>query len=154
MAQTNRKIADSDFFSATGSAASTGHHGPYGQALPVAYPEMQPVREQQRPARRSKVQSRQRKRATRGECLFYLGVNIALAFGLIQCVRAFIGDGLNLSRLMQSQASVQSFYSQTRQENQALQHKIAVYSSPSGVEELARNYLNMVGENELPVRFQ
>jgi cell division protein FtsB len=43
--------------------------------------------------------------------------------------------------------------SQTQHDNQVLQNKIRVYTSPSGIEELARNYLNMVGENELPVRF-
>ena len=156
MAQTNRKIVDSDltgpgYPGAASYAAAMSYETAY-QALP-SYPDLQPAREQ-RPIRRTQVRSRQRKRTTRGECLFYIGVNIALAFGLIQCVRAFVGDGFNLSRLVQSQASVQSFYTQTRQENQALHHKIAVYSSPSGVEELARNYLNMVGENELPVRFQ
>lgn len=90
----------------------------------------------------------------RGELLFYLGVNAALVFGLVQCVRVFIGDSLNLTRLMHSQASVQNFYARTQQENRLLTHKIRLYSSPSGIEELARNYLNMVGENELPVRFQ
>ena len=118
----------------------------------ISYPELQPITEQ--PFRRSSLHSRHRKRTTRGEFLFYIGVNAALIFGLIQCVRAFIGDSLNLSRLMHSQTSVQDFYTKTQQENRLLHHKIRLYSSPSGIEELARNYLNMVGENELPVRFQ
>lgn len=118
----------------------------------TAYPELQPVTE--RYVQRQPVQSRNRKQTTRGETLFYIGVNIALVFGLIQCVRTFISDGLNVSTLMNSQASVQKFYHQTQHENQVLHDKIRVYSSPSGIEELARNYLNMVGEHELPVRFQ
>jgi cell division protein FtsB len=121
-----------------------------------AYPELQPVTERslRRHPLHPMVRARSQRQTTRGELLFYLGVNAALLFGLVQCVRTFVGDSLNLSRLMHSQASVQSFYAKTRQENRLLNHKIRLYSSPSGIEELARNYLNMVGENELPVRFQ
>jgi cell division protein FtsB len=118
----------------------------------AAYPDLQPVTE--RHFKRQPVQSRNRKHTTRGEYLFYVGVNVALAFGLIQCVRTLVSDSVNLSQLAHSQSSVQQYYAQTRQENQVLHDKIRVYSSPSGIEELARNYLNMVGENELPVRFQ
>jgi cell division protein FtsB len=123
----------------------------YPESAPGAF-ELHPIPER-RPRTRT-LQSRQRKRMTRGEALFYLGVNIALIFGVLQCVRTFVGDSLNLSRLWHSKASVQTFHQQTQRENKQLQAKIKMYSSPSGIEELARNYLNMVGENELPVRFQ
>jgi cell division protein FtsB len=118
----------------------------------AAYPELRPVTERQ--LKKQPVQSRNRKHTTRGEYLFYIGVNVALAFGLLQCARTLISDGLNMSLLMNSQTSVQHSYSQTQHENKMLSDKIRVYSSPSGIEELARNYLNMVGDNELPVRFQ
>lgn len=130
MAYTNRKIAYTD----------------------VAYPELHPVTERQ--FRQQPLKSRNRKQVSRNEYILYMMVNAALVFGLIQCARTLVSDGLNLSLLFNSQASVQQFHAQTRQENQALQDKIRVYSSPSGIEELARNYLNMVGQNELPVRFQ
>lgn len=118
----------------------------------VAYPELQPVTERQL-RRQSVTRSRNKKQTTRAEYILYLMINAALLFGVVQCVRAVISDSLHLSLLMNSQASVQQMFSQTRHENQLLQNKIKVYSSPSGIEELARNYLNMVGENELPVRF-
>jgi cell division protein FtsB len=117
----------------------------------VAYPELQPVTERQ--IRRQPVRSRSKKQTTRAEYILSIMINAALLFGLVQCVRALISESLHVSLLMNSQASVQQMFNQTRHENQLLQNKIRVYSSPSGIEELARNYLNMVGENELPVRF-
>jgi cell division protein FtsB len=117
----------------------------------TAYPDLQPVRHFKRqPVRKSQY----KKQTSRAEYILYILVNAALIFGVAQCVRALFFDGLHLSSLLNSQSKVQSFYQQTRQENQLLQNKIRVYSSPSGIEELARNYLNMVGQNELPVRFQ
>lgn len=119
----------------------------------AAYPELHSVTEQQI-RRQSVTRSRNKKQTTRAEYILYILINGALVFGLVQCVRALVSDGLHLSMLMNSQTSVQKMFNQTRHDNQILQNKIRVYSSPSGIEELARNYLNMVGENELPVRFQ
>ncbi len=119
----------------------------------VAYPELQPVIERQ--VKRQPVKKSQyKKRTTRFEYLLYLTINAALVLGVVQCARTLITASFNLSQLVSSQASVQSFFNQTKVENKVLNEKIRVYSSPSGIEELARNYLNMVGENELPVRFQ
>lgn len=118
----------------------------------MAYPELSPVTERQ--LKRRPVQSLQRKHTSRAEYILYAAINAALIFGLIQCTRALIGNSINVSHLVQSQASVQQFYKQTQHENQLLNDKIKLYSSASGIEELARNYLNMVGENELPIRFQ
>ncbi len=118
----------------------------------LAYPELQPVTERQI-RRQSPARSKNKKQTTRAEYILYILVNAALIFGLVQCVRALVSDSLHLSLLMNTQSSVQQMFNQTKHENQVLQNKIKVYSSPSGIEELARNYLNMVGENELPVRF-
>jgi cell division protein FtsB len=131
MAYSNRKIAYSD----------------------VTYPDLQPVMTGQL-KRQPVKKSHYKKHTTRAEYILYILINAALFFGVIQCVRALVSDSLHLSMLINSKASVQQFYTQTRHENQVLQTKIKTYSSPSGIEELARNYLNMVGENELPVRFQ
>lgn len=117
----------------------------------MAYPELQPVQHFKRqPVRKSQY----KKQTSRAEYILYIMVNAALVFGVIQCVRALVFDGLHVSSLLSSQSKVQTFYNQTRHENQLLKNKIKVYSSPTGIEELARNYLNMVGQNELPVRFQ
>lgn len=119
----------------------------------IAYPELHPVTERhfkRQPVRKSQ----QKKHTSRAEYILYIMINAALLFGVVQCVRALVSDSLHLSMLVNSQNKVQTFYTQTRHENQLLQNKIKVYSSPSGIEELARNYLNMVGKNELPVRFQ
>ncbi len=121
----------------------------------ATYPELRPVTQRQsQQAPQQQVQSQNRKHTTRAEYLFYLAVNIALVFGVVQCARTVIGDTLNIGSLAKSQSTVQQFYTDTRHENQALNDKIRVYSSRSGIEELARNYLNMVGDNELPFRFQ
>ncbi len=117
----------------------------------AAYPELHPV--SPRHFRQKPLKSHQRKHTTQAEFVFYAIINAALIFGLAQCARTLIGDTLNLSVLMKSQASVQQFQAQTQRENHLLNDKIKLYSSASGIEELARNYLNMVGKNELPVRF-
>jgi cell division protein FtsB len=106
------------------------------------------------PAPQKPLQSRQKKRMTRGEGFFYIAVNVALVFGVLQCARTFIGDSFNIARLLQSQSSVQKFNHQTLTEQKQLKDRIRIYSSASGIEELARNYLDMVGEDELPVRIQ
>jgi len=117
----------------------------------MAYPELQPVQHFKRqPVRKSQY----KKQTSRAEYILYIMINAALVFGVAQCVRALVFDGLHISSLLNSQNKVQTFYNQTRHENQLLKTKIKVYSSPTGIEELARNYLNMVGQNELPVRFQ
>jgi cell division protein FtsB len=118
----------------------------------AAYPELSPVTA--RPVRRHLVQSHQKKRTSHSERLLYTAVIGALVFGLVQCARTLIGDSLSLSRLAHSKASVEQFYEQTRNENRQLNEKIRLYSSAFGIEELARNYLNMVGKDEIPVRFQ
>ena len=131
MAYTNRKIAYTE----------------------TAYPELQPVTERQ--LKRQPVRKSQHKKKTsRAEYILFLMINGALVFGLCQCVRALLHDSLNVSQLVNSQTSVQHYFQQTRHEHQVLNDKIKIYSSQSGIEELARNYLNMVSENELPVRFQ
>jgi len=119
----------------------------------VTYPELQPVTNGQL-KRQAVRKSQYKKQTSRAEYMLYILINAALFFGVVQCVRALVSDSLHLSMLVNSSTSVHQFYTQTRHENQVLQNKIKTYSSPSGIEELARNYLNMVGENELPVRFQ
>jgi cell division protein FtsB len=116
------------------------------------YPALSPITERQ--LQRRPVQSHQKKRTSRPERLLYIAVISALVFGLVQCTRTLIGDSLSVSRLVQSKASVEKFYQQTKQENRQLSTKIQLYSSASGIEELARNYLNMVGKDEVPIRFQ
>jgi cell division protein FtsB len=116
------------------------------------YPEITPVTE--RSVYRRPFLSHHRKHTSLTDRIIYTGVIVALLFGLIQCARTLIGDSFSVSRLMQHKASVENFYKQTLQENQQLDSKIKLYSSASGIEELARNYLNMVGKDEIPVRFQ
>lgn len=128
MANTNRKLAPSEAF----------------------YPELQPVTV----VRRRVVRSQQSKVARGGEWVFYLMVNAALIFGLVQFGRTMVQGSMDLSRLISSHASVQHYHAETQAEHQLLSDKIQIYSSPSGIEELARNYLNMVGHHELPVRIQ
>ena len=114
-------------------------------------PDLHPVTER---AYRKPVQSHRKKHTNQHQVMIALAINAALIFGLAQCVRALVFDAWSVSNLVQSQAAVNQSYAETRQEHRALSDKIRIYSSASGIEELARNYLNMVGENELPVRFQ
>jgi cell division protein FtsB len=120
--------------------------------VPVDYPVLQPVT--QRNFKRQPVQSRFKKQASLQQNLLSLGIIAALLFGIAQSLRTVISDTYNLSILLQSKAAVQNYYQATQQENRLLSHKVKIYSSPSGIEELARNYLNMVGKDELLVRFQ
>lgn len=114
---------------------------------------------EQAPAHRPNTRSTgkrffQKKRGRRADMLIGLLINAALLFGLVQCLRVLITDTFRVSNLIVSQHTVQHLYTESRQDHQVLSSKIKRYASPSGVEELARNYLNMVGDDELPVRFQ
>lgn len=127
------------------------HRMAQARTAEVHYPELQPLH---RYSVRRSVQSKFKKQPSQAQHVLCLIINAALIFGLFQCVRAVISDGFDLSILLRSQASVQQYLAETKQEHQVLRNKIRIYSSPSGIEELARNYLNMVGENELPVRYR
>jgi cell division protein FtsB len=86
--------------------------------------------------------------------LFYILINAAVIFGLLQCVRALVHNLVDLTAIINAYNDVEVTYN-TRQKNyQLLNQKINLYASPSGIEELARTRLNKVAEDETPISFQ
>jgi hypothetical protein len=77
---------------------------------------------------------------------------LALLFGLAQSARAAISHVMKIGVLLSHQNTVQDYYQQALHENRSLRYAISRYTSPDGVEELARNKLQWVGEGEILVR--
>ena len=76
-----------------------------------------------------------------------------LGFGCLQTVRVLLTDVARVPNLIQTSAAVAQYHAETDAEAEQLQQEITRYSSPQGLEELARNNLEMVGPNETLVRF-
>lgn len=88
------------------------------------------------------------------KCLFYVLINAAIIFGLLQCFRSLVDNLVDLTSIVNSYNNVEATYNTRQRNNQALTQNIKRYSSLSGIEELARNNLNKVAENETPVLIQ
>ena len=104
---------------------------------------------QRRPRR---VQSRQAKQLSTPELYLRLMVMAAIVFGIVQSVRTLTLGSYNIAALLKNQSTVHQALNSAREENQILSEKIDLYSSPAGIEDLARNSLHMVGQNEILVR--
>lgn len=76
----------------------------------------------------------------------------ALLFGGIQAVRCGLYSSAKLEGLLKQLAIVQQVHHQTKAQHMALQDKISLYSSPIGIEEIARDRLDMIGQDEILVR--
>ena len=73
---------------------------------------------------------------------------LVVLFVIIQCVRSIVSGVYQLIALQANLPVVEQYYQELETENKILSQKIKTYSSPEGIEELARNSLNMVGKNE------
>ncbi len=98
------------------------------------------------------VKSRFRKHSPGMPYIVHVMVLLGLIFGLAQIARGICFDAYRLSVLMDHHGQIQGYFQDTQTENQSLKEKIAIYSSPAGIEELARNNLERVGSNEILVR--
>lgn len=102
--------------------------------------------------RRRVVKSGYRKASARLPRVVYLAILAGLIFVGFQCVRTILVEAYKLSVFAHNQPIVAKYYQETLQENRILRDKIKSSSSPQGIESLARNYLNLTGENEILVR--
>lgn len=98
------------------------------------------------------VQSQFRKHAHSIRYVCMGMVMLAIVFGLFQTLRTAIAGAYKLSILVNQQSVVEKYYQETLQENRRLKDRITLYSAPAGIEELARNNLEMVGKDEILVR--
>ncbi|MBY0403292.1 MAG: hypothetical protein K2X66_05290 [Cyanobacteria bacterium] len=99
-----------------------------------------------------RVQSKFKKHAVKLKYLYYSLIAVAVVFGLFQATRTIISGTYAVTVLSSKQASVENYYQSALAENQLLKDRISVYSAPAGIEELARNNLEMVGADEILVR--
>ncbi len=79
-------------------------------------------------------------------------LTIAFAFGLAQALRCGIASGIKLERLAAQLSMLEQVHQQAQVEQARLQDKISLYSSPIGIEEMARERLGMVADDEVLVR--
>lgn len=83
---------------------------------------------------------------------FYVLVTLALFLATLQSLRAIGGSALKVQTILQKTPIVDQYYAQARHENKELKSQIKRYSSSAGIEELARNNLDMVGVGDILVR--
>lgn len=76
----------------------------------------------------------------------------AFVFVGIQGLRCGIVSVAKLEGLLRQQTLVQEAHTDVTAKNALLKDKISLYASPQGVEEMARERLDMVGEDEILVR--
>jgi cell division protein FtsB len=78
----------------------------------------------------------------------------AFLFGLFQTGRCLVDSTMKLVVMNSHQTVVDRLYKSSLNENKSLQSRIRRYQSADGLEELARNKLEWVGEGEVLVRTQ
>ena len=83
---------------------------------------------------------------------FYWLVILALLFATGQSLRAIGTSVYKIETLLQKTPIVERYYQKATQENQSLKTQIKRYTSKAGIEELARNNLDMVGPGDILVR--
>jgi cell division protein FtsB len=77
-----------------------------------------------------------------------------LVFGLIHASILVYTSGIKVFGLLKQQQAVVQLHHQLIQKNNLLKQNIKRYSQSQGVEELARNQLNWITDNELLVRIK
>lgn len=87
-----------------------------------------------------------------GQRLVLAGIAFAILFGCVQGLRCGVLSVLKIERLLHQRSAVTSVHNQAVQTQKILKNQIAVYSSPRGLEELARDGLELVREDEILVR--
>ena len=111
----------------------------------------------QSPARKARVatrrvQSRQSKHLSTLQLYTRLLIVFAVVFGIFQSMRTLVLGTYNMAAILKNQIAVHHALDDAREENQILSEQIDRDSSQAGIEELARNSLHMVGQDEVLVR--
>lgn len=76
----------------------------------------------------------------------------ALLCVAVQAIRCGVASSVKLQGLLAQQVAVQDLNHQAKARSDMFQDKISLYSSPLGVEEMARERLSMVEQDEILVR--
>jgi cell division protein FtsB len=92
------------------------------------------------------------RRTTRLDAFYKLCIVLALVFGVVQAGRSVLSGMWKLTILMKNKPVIEEYHQAMVKERQSLLDHIARYSSNSGIEELARNNLGLVGKDEILVR--
>ncbi len=98
-----------------------------------------------------RLHARQRKYSAAHQIFFRSLILLALVFILIQAGRAVITNTVKLTGLIQHSVQLDKIHLKTNQNLKTTKQRIQFYSSAQGIEELARNELDMVGPNEVLV---
>ncbi|MBX2859737.1 MAG: septum formation initiator family protein [Vampirovibrio sp.] len=77
---------------------------------------------------------------------------VAMIFIFSHALITAVSGSVTLIKLQRQHTKVQQAHQQTLVKNQEIKNTLSVYTSPAGIEELARNNLEMVGEDEVLVR--
>ncbi|MCA9841008.1 MAG: hypothetical protein KC475_02725 [Cyanobacteria bacterium HKST-UBA03] len=79
-------------------------------------------------------------------------VVFAILFGCVQGVRSAATSAVKLERLVSQLSTVKAVHHEAVKSNQVLTNQINTYRSPTGMEELARDGLELVRNDEILVR--
>lgn len=128
-----------------GYSSQQRHHVDYSERYHAA----------QREKRRSvyRKQSQQKKHSTASNVVFRSLVVLALLFVLVQIGRSVITNGVKVVGLLAHHVELEKIHTETVDTKDKITRRIDFYNSNQGVEELARNELDMVGSNEVLVEF-
>lgn len=98
------------------------------------------------------IQAGYRKRLTAQKKWIHRILVTALVIGLLQTVRALLDSTFKLIQLSDKRPQLESIYHQAKIRQQHLTEDIHRYEGRAGIEELARNKMDMVGKGEVLVR--
>ncbi len=79
-------------------------------------------------------------------------VLFAVVFCAVQAIRCGMASTAKLEGLVKQLSFVEQAHQQAKTQKSIYQDKISLYSSPLGIEEMARDRLGMVGQDEVLVR--
>jgi len=131
--------------------------GILGSALPLRqnylrqqyYSTVEPSQVSFEPIRR--MRSHFKKTSSLTQIRLRVFIAVALVFVLFQCSRAVITNTIKLVRLAAYHTQLEQLHHETVDTLVQTKDRIRFYASPQGVEELARNELEMVGKDEVLV---
>jgi cell division protein FtsB len=82
----------------------------------------------------------------------YGALLFAFLFGGFQAIRCGVASGVKLEALVRQLSAVETVHADAVTNHAMLEDKISLYGSPQGIEEMARERLGLVGQDEILIR--
>lgn len=101
------------------------------------------------PVKELTAQNTVKKGLSKEQRVVYMAIMGVLLFATLQCVRSCVVNAYKANILISQFGAVETSHDSVALENQVLHDQINQYSSPKGLEMLARERLNLVGPHEV-----